>query len=431
MNQQQKIPFWLDGNFAPTFEEVTETHLEVVGEIPSDMNGLFLRNGPNPQSGNSDHWFLGDGMLHGVELRNGAANWYRNRYVQTPLYHSVDTDPMTTFGDKSSSLANTHVISHAGKILALEELHQPYEIGSDLSTIGAYDFNHKLKTGMTAHPKICGKTGEMLFFAYDVVPPYMTYHRVSADGQLIQSEEITVKGPTMVHDFNITENFVILMDLPVVFSLDGDGFPFKWDETYGARLGVMPRDGSDKDVTWYEIDPCFVYHPVNAYDNGDQIVLDVCRQDSEMKSDAGVFAYLYRWTIDQTAGTVDEQRLDDIATEFPRVPDHLVGQDYTYAYMVEFESVGAVGLRKYNMKDGTSVGNSRLPGQEPGEPVFIQKENAVNEDDGYVVTFVYDENTNRSEFVILDAAQFDAPPLARVLLPTRVPAGFHGSWIND
>ena len=120
-------PFWLTGNFVPTFDEVTETSLEVTGAIPKELNGRYLRNGANPQSGESAHWFLGNGMIHGVELEGGKANWYRNRYVRTPIFEQPDADPMASMGDLSYSLANTHIVGHAGKILALEEGHWPFE----------------------------------------------------------------------------------------------------------------------------------------------------------------------------------------------------------------------------------------------------------------------------------------------------------------
>ena len=229
-------------------------------------------------------------MIHGVELANGNANWYRNRYVKTPVYEQPDADPMTLLTDMTQSLANTHIISHAGRILALEEGHWPFrELSKDLDTIGAYNYDGKLATGMTAHPKTCAETGELLFFAYTMMPPYVTYHRVSANGELLQSEPITVKGATMVHDFNITSNYVIFMDLPLVWNLENmsAGLPIQWSDEYGARLGVMPRNGSDKDVVWYDIDPCYVYHPLNAYEEGDDIVIDVCRMAHSMKPGAG------------------------------------------------------------------------------------------------------------------------------------------------
>ena len=433
---QENKPFWLTGNFAPIYDEVTETELKVTGSIPPELNGRYLRNGSNPKFGDTAHWFLGNGMIHGVELENGNANWYRNRYVQTPLLADEGTNPLETLDDRSKSLANTHVLGHAGKILALEEGHWPFEISADLETVGAYNYDGKLNTGMTAHPKICPETGELLFFYYGMTPPYMTYHRASAQGELVQSEEIEVKGATMVHDFNITRNHVIFMDLPLVWNFENvtGGLPIQWSDDYGARLGVMPRDGSNKDVVWYDIDPCYVYHPVNAYENGDSIVIDVCRLEHSMKQGApDVSPVLYQWTINQVTGKVNERQLDDHSVEFPRVPDSRVGLPYRYGYTAQFGSGGptANAFRKYDMKTDTSIAHELGNGRAGGEPVFVPGAGASAEDDGYLLSFVYDQAENKSELIIVDASNMEKDPVARIHLPRRVPAGFHGSWVAD
>lgn len=442
MNQHAKVeekPFWLKDNFAPVFEERTETDLKVTGNIPPELNGRYFRNGANPPTGESGHWFFGQGMIHGVELNNGKANWYRNRYVKTPMLATGDVEVDTSQGveDLSKSIANTHIIGHAGKILALEEGHWPFELSPDLETVGPHSFGGKLKTGMTAHPKVCPETGELLFFGYGMAPPYMTYHRASANGELVQSEEITVKGATMVHDFNVTRNFVIFMDLPLVWNFENlaaGGLPIQWSDEYGARLGVMPRDGSDKDVVWYDIDPCYVYHPMNAYEDGDKIVIDVCRMAHSMKPGvADVMPVLYQWSIDQKTGKVSERQIDDKAVDFPRVPDSLVGQPYRYGYTAEFGHglPAAVTFRKYDMKTGTSTAHELKNGRGGGEPVFVPAAGASAEDDGYLLSFVHDPAENKSELIIVDASNMESDPVARVHLPTRVPAGFHGSWISD
>jgi carotenoid cleavage dioxygenase-like enzyme len=433
----EKTPPWLVGNFAPIFDEVTQTAFEVTGSIPPELSGRFLRNGPNPQTGESAHHFLGNGMVHGIELRNGKANWYRNRYVRTPLYEEKGADPLSALGDLTKSLAHTHIIGHAGKILALEELHLPYQLTPDLDTVGPYNFDSKLNTGMTAHPKRCGESGELMFFAYGVTPPYLTYHRASTEGVLVQSEEIEVKGATMVHDFNITRNFAIFMDLPVLFDIEAaasNGFPIRWSDDYGARLGVMPRNGRNQDVVWYNIDPCYVYHPMNAYEDGDELVIDVCRLAHSVKADVeDPSPFLHRWTIDQATGKVSETQLDDNSVEFPRVPDSLVGLPYRYGYTADFgDGEGkSVGFRKYDMRTGGSTFHELKNGRNGGEPVFVPAENASAEDDGYLLSYVYDPAANKSELVVLDASKIESEPIARVHLQTRVPEGFHGSWVAD
>ena len=428
-------PFWLTGNFAPTFDERTDTTLKVTGAIPPELRGRYLRNGSNPQTGETPHWFLGNGMIHGVELADGQANWYRNRYVRTPLIEGVEDGP--SVDDRARSLANTHIIGHAGKILALEEGHWPFELTPELETVGPYTFDDKLETGMTAHPKVCGETGELLFFAYGMAPPYMTYHRATADGQLVQSEVIEVKGATMVHDFNITRNHVIFMDLPLVWNFENvaeTGIPIQWSDEYGARLGVMPRNGTNADVVWYDIDPCYVYHPLNAFEAGDDIVIDVCRMEQSMKVGApDAPPVMYRWTIHQKDGRVSESQIDDRMVDFPRVPDAIVGLKHRYGYTAEFGSglPAASKFRKYDMSNGTSVAHELGGGRAGGEPVFVPAAGATAEDDGYLLSFVYDPADNKSELVIVDASTMADEPVARVHLPTRVPAGFHGSWVAD
>lgn len=434
MNQPAEKPFYLEGNFAPIYEESTADTLKVIGAIPPELNGRLLRNGPNPQTGWSGHWFFGNGMIHGVEFEKGKANWYRNRYIRTPLFSDPGGDPIAALMELDKSSANTHVIHHAGKILALEEAHLPWELSTALDTVGVYDFGGKLTTPMTAHPKVCPATGEMLFFAYGIFPPYLTYHRVSADGKLVQSEEITVPGGTMMHDFNITQNYVIWMDLPAVWDIDDmadGGLPIRWDPTYGARLGVMPRDGGNADVKWYDINPCYVFHPLNAYEKDNNIIIDVCRKDSIMDGDSDAPARLYRWVIDQVAGTVSERQIDDRTAEFPRVCDAVVGHEYRYGYTAGLAASLPYGERyiKYDLSDYSSKTVELGAGRQGSEAVFVKDPNGTSEDDGWLLGYVYDQATDKSEVLILDASTMSEKPVARILIPARVPMGFHGSWI--
>lgn len=427
-------PFWLTGNFAPVSEEVTATDLEVTGAIPPELSGRYLRNGSNPQSGASPHWFLGNGMIHGVELEGGKANWYRNRYVRTPLIEGVEDGPAVH--DRTRSFANTHVIGHAGKILALEEGHWPFELSKELETVGAHNYDGKLATGMTAHPKLCPETGELLFFAYGMSPPYLTYHRANAVGELVQSEEIEVKGATMVHDFNVTRNHVIFMDLPLVWDMAAaaTGMPIRWSDEYGARLGVMPREGSNADVVWYDIDPCYVFHPLNAYEDGNDVVIDVCRMGRTWAGDGNDSPpVMHRWTIHQDTGKVSETPIDDRMVDFPRVPDAVVGLRHRYGYVAEFGNgqPAASTFLKYDFETNGSSAHDLGAGRLGGEPVFVPAAGATAEDDGYLLSFVFDEASQKSELVIVDAGNMAAEPVARVHLPTRVPAGFHGSWIDN
>ncbi|MDC3327404.1 carotenoid oxygenase family protein [Pseudomonadales bacterium] len=433
--RQEKAPFWLRDNFAPTFEERTESDLKVIGQIPESLQGTLLRNGANPQSGESAHWFLGNGMLHGVRIEAGQAKWYRNRYVKTPLYLKPDGDVMDGLGDMTMSAANTNVIQHAGKIMALEEGHWPFVVSNELETVGPNNYGGKLEGAMTAHPKICPETGELLAFSYGMTPPYLTYLRASASGELLQTEQIEVPGATMIHDFNVTRNFVIFMDLPAVWNFEGmatTGLPILWDESYGARLGVMPRNGGNADVVWYEIDPCYVFHPLNAYENGDKIVIDVCRMDDTMKPGSSAPPMLYRWTIDQASGRVTETQLDDRVVDFPRVADAVVGLKHQYGYCAAFAGSAPYGegLIKYDLEAGTSE-YRHLDGGQASEAVFVKDPTASGEDGGFLLSYVYQPEIDQSEVLILNAQDMLGEPVARIQIPARVPAGFHGNWIGD
>ena len=433
--RQEKAPFWLRDNFAPTFEERTETDLKVIGHIPDSLQGTLLRNGANPQSGESAHWFLGNGMLHGVRIEAGQAKWYRNRYVKTPLYLKPDGDVMDGLGDMRMSAANTNVIQHAGKIMALEEGHWPFVVSNELETVGPNNYEGKLEGAMTAHPKICPETGELLAFSYGMTPPFLTYLRASASGELLQTEQIEVPGATMIHDFNVTRNFIIFMDLPAVWNFEGmatTGLPILWDESYGARLGVMPRNGGNADVVWYEIDPCYVFHPLNAYENGDKIVIDVCRMDDTMKPGSSAPPMLYRWIIDQASGRVTETQLDDRVVDFPRVADAVVGLKHQYGYCAAFAGSAPYGegLIKYDLEAGTSE-YRHLEGGQASEAVFVKDPAAIDEDGGFLLSYVYQPEIDQSEVLILNAQDMLGEPVARIQLPVRVPAGFHGNWIGD
>ena len=437
----ETTPSHLRGNGRPVTEELTLADLKVNGKIPEELNGRYVRTGPNPITGTSTHPFLGDGMLHGMRLRDGKAEWYRNRYVQTPFITdpSVDVLDLSVMMDMKSSKANTHVMGHAGKILVLEEGHFPYVVDGQLNTVGPTDFEGALTGSFTAHPKICPTTGELLAFGYSALEPYLRYLRGSADGKLVQTENITVGGPTMMHDFNITQNNVIFMDLPAVFNLElamtGE-MPIRWDESYPARLGVMPRNGNDTQVRWFDINPCYVFHPLNSYEDGDKIIIDVARFSHMWKASTMDFPppELWRWTIDTVSGKVHEEQVDDRPAEFPRVADSVIGMKHRYGYLAGMSqtkdpSEASGAILKYDRETGVRSDIEFGRGRTGGEPVFVPAANSSTEDDGYLMTYIYDASSDSSSFVIMDAASMDSTPVASIDLP-RIPGGFHGSWID-
>lgn len=432
---------WLDGLLAPVPDEIDAYDLTVDGKLPAELVGRYFRNGPNPAPGRTTgHWFVGDGMVHGVRLRDGRAEWYRNRWVRTTRFTEqasfIRSDG--TF-DRAAVSANTHVISHAHRTLALVENGVPYELTPDLATVGSSDFDGRLTTAMTAHPKEDPRTGELLFFGYGFVPPYLTYHRLAASGELVESREVEVGGPTMMHDFAITENYVIWLDLPMVFDLNlvGGGMPFRWSDDYPARLGVMPRAGGP--VRWFDIDPCYVFHVGNAYeDERGRIVLDAVRYarsdlavlwsdiggaGDDADADAGA-AQLYRWTLDPDSGKVTETRCDDRGVEFPTHDETRTGLPNRYLY-----AAADSAIVKYDVGQGRSISHELGADFAPGEASFVPAAGARAEDDGWLLTIVSDRGGRGSELLVLDAT--DLSRTASVRLPRRVPTGFHGSWIAD
>ena len=442
---EKKLHWHLIGNWAPVKEEITEHNLEIKGEVPRDLNGLFVRNGMNPVSGYSDHWFFGNGMLHGIYLENGKAS-YKNRYVKTPYYEN-DLNVISSFGDLSASPANTHIVNHAGKLLALEETSLPWELNRDLETIGVEDYKGKLNTAMTAHPRICPETGEMLFFAYSMMgEPYLYYHRISKQGELVQTEAIEIPRPVMMHDWNITRNYVVFMDLPIVSDMDlavSTGSPFGFKPECGARLGVMPREGNNSDVRWFDIDPCFVFHSFNSFEEGNKIILYVSRQQEAMvggfKDIYGgekTVARLWRWIIDLENGRVSEEQLDDGACDFPRVNDNRIGLHSEYGYCMQIKTdveslTFGENLFKYHLESGKRTDHHLGSNVAGGEPVFAPKPGSTKEDQGWILSLVHDRNTRKSKLVIVDAEAFDQEPVAEVMIPQRVPYGAHGSWIEN
>ena len=442
---EKKLHWHLQGNWAPVEKELSETDLEIKGQIPKDLSGLFVRNGFNPVSGYSDHWFFGNGMLHGVYLEDGKAS-YKNRYVRTPYYED-DLNVMSSFGNLAASPANTHIVNHAGKLLALEETSLPWELNKDLDTIGVEDFEGKLTTAMTAHPRVCPETGEMLFFGYSMMgEPYLNYYRVSKEGKLVQSEAIEIPRPVMMHDWNITRNYVVFMDLPIVSDMDlavTTGSPFGFKPECGARLGVMPREGNNSDVRWFDIDPCFVFHSFNSFEVDNKIVLYVSRQKEAMvggfKDIYGgetTVAKLWRWVIDLEKGTVSEEQLDDGACDFPRVNDNRIGLHSDFGYCMQIKTdveslTFGENLFKYHLESGKRTDHHLGNNVAGGEPVFAPKPGAKSEDEGWVLSLVHERNSRRSKLVIIDAQAFDQEPVAEVIIPQRVPYGAHGSWIQN
>jgi carotenoid cleavage dioxygenase len=440
---------YLHGNFAPVMVERSDDHLlPVTGLIPPDLTGRLLRNGPNPAVLPADqddyHWFTGDGMIHAVTLSEGRAEGYRNRWVRTrALASELETASPAGPTEPINGPANTHVIRHAGTTLALVESGFPHALSDDLSRARVHDFDSGLASPMTAHPKVDPSTGELVFFGCDVFgPPFLRYHVVDPTGGLVRTEAIDIPRATMIHDFGVTATRVVFLDLPILFDLDmaaaGRSLPYRWAPEAGARVGVMPRNGGNDDIRWIGIDPVYVFHVLNAYDDGGTVVMDVIRYDRAFdtapgRAIASGLPGLARWTIDPVGGRIAERRLDDVPVEFPRIDDAVAGRPHRYGYCVRFgddaEDPTPLGLIQYDLGRDESTRFDPGPHRFPGEPVFVRAADGRGENEGWVLSMVYDATTDSSDLVILDATSFAGPPVAIVHLPARVPFGFHGSWL--
>jgi carotenoid cleavage dioxygenase-like enzyme len=446
------------GPFAPVTEEVTAVDLPVSGRLPAELNGRYLRNGPNPLGLDEpvQHWFLGPGMVHGVRLRDGRAEWYRNRWVRSRQVAGALGEPWPggPVHEGMDFAANTHVIAHAGRTLATVEAGAlPYELTDDLDTVGPCDFGGTLPGGYAAHTKFDRRTGELHAVAYFWAWDHVQHVVVGPGGEVTGTTDVPVPDGPMMHDFALTERHVVLLDLPVTFSMDaaaaGSRLPYVWNPDHPPRVGLLPRAGTTREVRWFEVDPCWVFHVLNAYDDGDRVVVDLCpyagAYDLAALSGEGA-PTLERWTIDPASGTVRQDRLDDRGQEFPRVDERVVSRPHRYGYSAVTGEVGratvgmdgtftddafADALLKHDLATGR-VEAHRFPRDATvGEAVFAPSAPEAAEDDGYVLALAHDPDRGAADLVVLAAQDFTAPPVARVHLPARVPLGFHGSWVAD
>ena len=455
MSEQSRF---LAGSFAPVAEEITAFDLPVTGRLPAELSGRYLRNGPNPLGLDDPnyHWFLGAGMVHGVRLRDGKAEWYRNRWVRSKAVAAARGEPWPggPVHEGMDFAANTHIISHAGRTLATVEAGAlPYELSAELDTIGPCDFGGSLPGGFAAHTKLDRQTGELHAIAYFWAWDHVQHVVVDPAGKVTQATNIAVADGPMMHDFALTERYVVLLDLPVTFSLNavtaGKELPYVWNPEHQARVGLLPRDGSSA-VRWIEIDPTWVFHCLNAYDDDDgRVVVDLCPYNGAFDVSTLWAAHgpvtLDRWTIDPAVGSVSQQRLDDRGQEFPRVDDRIISRSHRYGYSAVIgevtRAITAAGdfgdeaftnaILRHDLLRGSTEAHEFGRDATAGEAVFAPSSPEAAEDDGYVMAFVHNPDRGAADLVLLAAQDFTAEPVARVHLPARIPLGFHGSWIPD
>lgn len=450
MQTPSELNPYLVGNYSPVPDEATLFELEIIGEIPKELNGRYLRNGPNPVSDVDPamhHWFIGDGMVHGICLQEGKAQWYRNRYVGSSRlseHRSVADIPGRNWNNSPSG-PNTNVGGFAGTTWAMVEAGGcPVELTYELETVGRNDFFGTLPGGFTAHPKVDPSTGEMhaIAYAWPQWLDHVQYVRVGKDGRVNRTVDIPVPGMTMMHDMSITDKYIVIYDQPVIVDIDlafsGYSFPFKWSNDYGNRVGLMPREGNAQDIVWIDVPVGYVFHPMNAYDTADgNVVIDVSFYEKMFEHDLlGPFgdsdSQLVRWELNPKTRTTNVTVIDHSLNEFPRHRGSLTGKPYRYGYCAQPDTASMHWpTLKHDLITGERTVFDHGPGRAAGEPVFVNKADGTEEDAGWLMTYVYDENTNSSDFVIIDAQDFSRGYVAQVKLPRRIPFGFHGNWVPD
>ena len=457
-------PF-LDGILFPVDDELDVAELQVTGEIPEGLRGDFVRNGPNPmfEPLGRYHMFDGDGMLHQVGFADGKAS-YRNRWIRSAgleaemnagraLYGGLAEMKLPDRADVGDAgpmknVANTHIIRHAGKYLALWEGGLPTEVTRDLDTVGLWDFGTDFAGPMTAHPHLDPRTGEMFFFGYSPFPPYLRLHQVSATGELVRSVDIDLPNPVIIHDFAFTTEHIVFVDSPFAYDLEAAmrGEPMaEWRADNGTRIGIMDRAGDD--VEWFEIENGFVNHFWNAWTEDNTVTFSGSRLDeisygledggSVEEIDANAKAGRpARFVVDLDAGVAKWEQLDDMGGDFTRVNDDYFGVRSRYHYMAGFgreeDRVGMFDtIVKYDDQTGAKTTWDCGATAVTGEAVFAADPNGSAEDDGWLVCCVHEESTDSADVVVLDARQIEAGPVARVHMPRRIPFGFHANWFSD
>lgn len=444
MTAKLSIPSWssnnpyLQGVYAPVFEEQDEQDLQVEGEIPRGLNGVFMRNGPNPQFEPSSYQFPmdGTGMIHAVYFQDGKVR-YRNRWVRTKEF-LLERDAGRriygpTFGPPpTANLANTNIIRHAGKFLALWEGGKPYSMDRDLNTLGVYDFDGRLPGALSAHPKIDPETGEMIAVAYDSIASRLDYLVVNSNGVLEKALSFDSPWPAMIHDVAITRNYAVVFVCPYVMEIPAP----QWRPALGTAVAVIPRRGTEQGIRWFETSPFFHFHVMNAFERDQYIEIQLPWFSSYGATVPGRLE-LHRLRINLESRTILDEQLDDCACEFPRINERFAMRENRFGYAAfrdrrpneqplsgTFEAIA-----RYDFRTGGREVNTLPAGEFVGEPVFVPASSGQVEDEGYLITFVYSAATDRSSLYIYDARNLYAPPIARIKLPCRVPAGLHASWI--
>jgi carotenoid cleavage dioxygenase-like enzyme len=438
---------FMRGIHTPMSEEKTLENLAVSGTIPAELAGRYVRIGPNPQHGESKghHWFVGDGMVHGIKLQDGKAEWYRNRYIRSRTIEERAGLPAAPGPRRGmSDTVNTNVVQFAGRTLAMVEAGSyPAILSDELETLAYSDFGGGLSGSFTAHPHHDPVTGEWHAICYDAgSPAQITHVALGSDGQVLRELPIAVEHGPSIHDCTFTKNFVVILDLPVTFSMGalvgGHQFPYRWNPDHTARVGLLRRDGDARSITWHAVDSCYVFHVANSYeDDAGRVVIDVCAYktmfDGPMAGPFGKPMGLERWTIDPAGGDVARTTLDATPQEFPRPDERFFGQPYRFVWSTGLPQAGseeffaAAPLIRHDLATGERIERELGEHAVPGEFVFVPRSSDAPEGDGWLMGYVIDRASQTTDLAILDATTL--ADVARVHVPHVIPPGFHGNWM--
>ena len=460
----------LQGNFAPTDHEIAAEDLQVIGCLPEDLNGLYVRNGPNPRFPpvGRYHWFDGDGMLSAVRFDHGRAS-FRNRWVQTaglaeeiaagqPLWRGLKEKQRFDRPDQPiKNTSNTDVKFHAGELLTMW-----YRGGTvyrvdpvSLATLGPLLQDPRLDgLPVSAHSRVDERTGEFIFFAYGNEAPYMHYGVMDASRRIKTFVPVELPGPRLPHDMGVTQNYSVLHDFPLINdpeALKAGRYRVQFKRDWPTRFAVIPRHGTARDIRWFEAEARYALHVVNTWEEGDEIVMlatpysiprrwdgtqDFEAYERTIAMNATDFEF-YEWRLNLRTGRTSERIVDDVYNaEFPTIDTRRQGLPTRYSYhllmgrMHRPEDQRFAGLVKFDYRSGAGV--AYCPGGDCwfSEAPFAPRSGGTEEDDGYVVSFVWNAPEKRSEVWVLDARDLPRGPIARVQMPQRVPNGFHATWVS-